>query len=123
MSEDAELNITAEDFDAIHSEGDLTISGSGTINATSEREVAINASGDLTITGSGNVNANEYYDSIRANASVTIDSTGSVVANGAVRGEGPGHWPRGGRVAHGHADAPPRALEAGDAAITRSSQD
>ena len=88
-SENAELNIQGDasstlnvtsSGDAIWSEGDINIDGSGTVNATSTESDAIDAKGDLTIKGSGNVNATGDSDGIRADDNITIDSSGTVTA-------------------------------------------
>ena len=81
-----ELNVTAE-ADAIKSQGDLSISGPGTVNTTSTTSDGIEAKGDLSITGSGTVNATGGTEGIQSKGKTTIDSSGTVTAKG---GEGYG---------------------------------
>ena len=81
-----ELNVTAES-DAIKSQGDLSISGPGTVNTTSTTSDGIEAKGDLSITGSGTVNATGGTEGIQSKGKTTIDSSGTVTAKG---GEGYG---------------------------------
>ena len=73
------LNVTSSG-DAIWSNGDINIDGTGTVNATSTESDAIDAKGDLTIKGSGNVNATGDSDGIRADGNITIDNSGTVTA-------------------------------------------
>ena len=76
-----ELNVTAE-ADAIKSQGDLSISGPGTVNTTSTTSDGIEAKGDLSITGSGTVNATGGTEGIQSKGKTTIDSSGTVTAKG-----------------------------------------
>lgn len=89
--EKAELNITggASDSltvdasgDAIASDGDINVSGDGTISATSSDADGIDAEGGLSVSGSGNVTATGDSDGIEVSGDATIDSSGSVIAKG-----------------------------------------
>lgn len=73
------LNVTSSG-DAIMSEGDINIDGTGAVNATSTEHDAIDAKGNLSIKGSGNVNATGDSDGIRADDNITIDNSGTVTA-------------------------------------------
>lgn len=90
VNESAELNITggADDSltvdatsDAIESEGDINISGDGTITSTASRGDGIDAEGNLTISGGGTVNATGSSDGIEVGGNATIDTSGSVTAS------------------------------------------
>lgn len=91
VNENAELNITggASDSltvdatsDAIESEGDINISGDGTITSTASRGDGIDAEGNLSISGGGTVNATGSSDGIEVGGNATIDTSGNVVAKG-----------------------------------------
>lgn len=91
VNEKAELNITggASDSltvdatsDAIESQGDINISGDGTVNSTASRADGIDAEGNLTISGGGTVNATGSSDGIEVGGNATIDTSGNVVAKG-----------------------------------------
>lgn len=91
VNEKAELNITggASDSltvdatsDAIESQGDINISGDGTVNSTASRADGIDAEGNLTISGDGTVNATGSSDGIEVGGNATIDTSGNVVAKG-----------------------------------------
>lgn len=91
VNENAELNITggASDAltvdatsDAIESQGDINISGDGTVNSTASRADGIDAEGNLTISGGGTVNATGSSDGIEVGGNATIDTSGNVVAKG-----------------------------------------
>lgn len=91
VNEKAELNITggASDAltvdatsDAIESQGDINISGDGTVNSTASRADGIDAEGNLTISGGGTVNATGSSDGIEVGGNATIDTSGNVVAKG-----------------------------------------
>ena len=91
VNENAELNITggASDAltvdatsDAIESQGDINISGDGTVNSTASRADGIDAEGNLTISGGGTVNATGSSDGIEAGGNATIDTSGNIVAKG-----------------------------------------
>lgn len=91
VNEKAELNITggASDSltvdatsDAIESQGDINISGDGTINSTASRADGIDAEGNLTISGGGTVNATGSSDGIEVGGNATIDTSGNIVAKG-----------------------------------------
>lgn len=95
VNEKAELNITggASDSltvdatsDAIESQGDINISGDGTVNSTASRADGIDAEGNLTISGGGTVNATGSSDGIEVGGNelggnVTITGGGSVTAS------------------------------------------
>lgn len=95
FNEKAELNITggASDSltvdatsDAIESEGNINISGDGTITSTASRGDGIDAEGNLTISGGGTVNATGSSDGIEVGGNelggnVTITGGGSVTAS------------------------------------------
>lgn len=91
VNENAELNITggASDAltvdatsDAIESQGDINISGDGTVNSTASRADGIDAEGNLTISGGGTVNATGSSDGIEVGGNATIDTSGNIVAKG-----------------------------------------
>lgn len=91
VNEKAELNITggASDSltvdatsDAIESQGDINISGDGTVNSTASRADGIDAEGNLTISGGGTVNATGSSDGIEVGGNATIDTSGNIVAKG-----------------------------------------
>ena len=91
VNEKAELNITggASDAltvdatsDAIESQGDINISGDGTVNSTASRADGIDAEGNLTISGGGTVNAAGSSDGIEVGGNATIDTSGNIVAKG-----------------------------------------
>ena len=91
VSQNAELNITggASDAltvdatsDAIESQGDINISGDGTVNSTASRADGIDAEGNLTISGGGTVNATGSSDGIEVGGNATIDTSGNIVAKG-----------------------------------------
>ena len=91
VNENAELNITggASDAltvdatsDAIESEGNINISGDGTVNSTASRADGIDAEGNLTISGGGTVNATGSSDGIEVGGNATIDTSGNIVAKG-----------------------------------------
>lgn len=91
VNESAELNITggASDSltvdatsDAIESEGDINISGDGTITSTASLGDGIDAEGNLSISGGGAVNATGSSDGIEVGGNATIDTSGNVVAKG-----------------------------------------
>lgn len=91
VNENAELNITggASDSltvdatsDAIESQGDINISGDGTVNSTASRADGIDAEGNLTISGGGTVNATGSSDGIEVGGNATIDTSGNIVAKG-----------------------------------------
>ena len=91
VNESAELNITggASDSltvdatsDAIESEGDINISGDGTITSTASLGDGIDAEGNLSISGGGTVNATGSSDGIEVGGNATIDMSGNVVAKG-----------------------------------------
>lgn len=91
-NENAELNITggAGDSltvdatqDAIESQGDINISGDGTITSTASRADGIDAEGNLSISGGGTVTAIGSSDGIEVGGNATIDTSGSVTAKGA----------------------------------------
>lgn len=91
VNENAGLNITggADDSltvdatsDAIESEGDINISGDGTITSTASRGDGIDAEGNLSISGGGTVNATGSSDGIEVGGNATIDTSGNVVAKG-----------------------------------------
>lgn len=91
VNEKAELNITggASDSltvdatsDAIESQGNINISGDGTITSTASRGDGIDAEGNLTISGGGTVNATGSSDGIEVGGNATIDTSGNVVAKG-----------------------------------------
>ena len=91
VNESAELNITggASDSltvdatsDAIESEGDINISGDGTITSTASLGDGIDAEGNLSISGGGTVNATGSSDGIEVGGNATIDTSGNVVAKG-----------------------------------------
>lgn len=91
VNEKAELNITggASDAltvdatsDAIESQGDINISGDGTVNSTASRADGIDAEGNLTISGGGTVNATGSSDGIEVGGNATIDTSGNIVAKG-----------------------------------------
>lgn len=91
VNEKAELNITggASDSltvdatsDAIESQGDINISGDGTVNSTASRADGIDAEGNLTISGGGTVNASGSSDGIEVGGNATIDTSGNIVAKG-----------------------------------------
>lgn len=91
VNEKAELNITggASDSltvdatsDAIESQGNINISGDGTITSTASRADGIDAEGNLTISGGGTVNATGSSDGIEVGGNATIDTSGNVVAKG-----------------------------------------
>ena len=91
VNEKAKLNITggASDSltvdatsDAIESQGDINISGDGTVNSTASRADGIDAEGNLTISGGGTVNATGSSDGIEVGGNATIDSSGNIVAKG-----------------------------------------
>ena len=91
VNESAELNITggASDSltvdatsDAIESQGDINISGDGTVNSTASRADGIDAEGNLTISGGGTVNATGSSDGIEVGGNATIDTSGNIVAKG-----------------------------------------
>lgn len=91
VNESAELNITggASDSltvdatsDAIESEGDINISGDGTITSTASLGDGIDAEGNLSISGGGTVNAMGSSDGIEVGGNATIDTSGNVVAKG-----------------------------------------
>ncbi|WP_288713487.1 LPXTG cell wall anchor domain-containing protein [uncultured Parolsenella sp.] len=91
VNEKAELNITggASDSltvdatsDAIESQGDINISGDGTVNSTASRADGIDAEGNLTISGGGTVSATGSSDGIEVGGNATIDTSGNVVAKG-----------------------------------------
>lgn len=91
VNEKAELNITggASDSltvdatsDAIESQGDINISGDGTVNSTASRTDGIDAEGNLTISGGGTVNATGSSDGIEVGGNATIDTSGNIVAKG-----------------------------------------
>lgn len=82
-SEGAELNIsgtgtltaTAEG-DALYSEGDMTISGTGAVNATGARAEGILADGDITIAGGGTVDTISEQDfGIIAKEALTVSNS------------------------------------------------
>lgn len=95
VNENAELNITggASDSltvdatsDAIESEGDINISGDGTITSTASRGDGIDAEGNLSISGGGTVNATGSSDGIEVGGNelggnVAITGGGSVTAS------------------------------------------
>lgn len=91
VNENAELNITggASDAltvdatsDALESQGDINISGDGTVNSTASRADGIDAEGNLTISGGGTVNATGSSDGIEVGGNATIDTSGNIVAKG-----------------------------------------
>lgn len=91
VNENAELNITggASDAltvdatsDAIESQGDINISGDGTVNSTASRADGIDAEGNLTISGGGTVNATGSSDGIEVGGNATIDTSGNIVVKG-----------------------------------------
>ena len=91
VNEKAELNITggASDSltvdatsDAIESQGDINISGDGTVNSTASRADGIDAEGNLTISGGGTVNATGSSDGIEVGGNATIGASGNIVAKG-----------------------------------------
>lgn len=91
VNEKAELNITggASDSltvdatsDAIESQGNINISGDGTITSTASRGDGIDAEGNLTISGGGTVNATGSSDGIEVGGNATIDTSGNIVAKG-----------------------------------------
>lgn len=91
VNEKAELNITggASDSltvdatsDAIESQGDINISGDGTVNSTASRGDGIDAEGNLSISGGGTVNATGSSDGIEVGGNATIGTSGNVVAKG-----------------------------------------
>ena len=91
VNEKAELNITggASDSltvdatsDAIESQGNINISGDGTITSTASRGDGIDAEGTLTISGGGTVNATGSSDGIEVGGNATIDTSGNIVAKG-----------------------------------------
>lgn len=91
VNEKAKLNITggASDSltvdatsDAIESQGDINISGDGTVNSTASRADGIDAEGNLTISGGGTVNATGSSDGIEVGGNATIDTSGNIVAKG-----------------------------------------
>ena len=91
VNESAELNITggASDSltvdatsDAIESQGNINISGDGTVNSTASRADGIDAEGNLTISGGGTVNATGSSDGIEVGGNATIDTSGNIVAKG-----------------------------------------
>lgn len=91
VNENAELNITggASDSltvdatsDAIESQGNINISGDGTITSTASRGDGIDAEGNLTISGGGTVNATGSSDGIEVGGNATIDTSGNIVAKG-----------------------------------------
>lgn len=91
VNEKAELNITggASDSltvdatsDAIESQGNINISGDGTITSTASRGDGIDAEGNLSISGGGTVNATGSSDGIEVGGNATIDTSGNVVAKG-----------------------------------------
>lgn len=91
VNEKAKLNITggASDSltvdatsDAIESQGDINISGDGTVNSTASRADGIDAEGNLTISGGGTVNATGSSDGIEVGGNATIDASGNIVAKG-----------------------------------------
>lgn len=91
VNQNAELNITggASDAltvdatsDAIESQGDINISGDGTVNSTASRADGIDAEGNLTISGGGTVNATGSSDGIEVGGNATIDTSGNIVAKG-----------------------------------------
>lgn len=95
VNEKAELNITggADDrltvdatSDAIESEGDINISGDGTITSMASSGDGIGAEGNLSINGGGTVNATGSSDGIEVGGNelggnVTITGGGSVTAS------------------------------------------
>ena len=91
VNENAELNITGGASDAltvdatsnaIESQGDINISGDGTVNSTASRADGIDAEGNLTISGGGTVNATGSSDGIEVGGNATIDTSGNIVAKG-----------------------------------------
>lgn len=91
VNEKAKLNITggASDSltvdatsDAIESQGDINISGDGTVNSAASRADGMDAEGNLTISGGGTVNATGSSDGIEVGGNATIDTSGNVVAKG-----------------------------------------
>lgn len=91
VNENAKLNITggASDAltvdatsDAIESQGDINISGDGTVNSTASRADGIDAEGNLTISGGGTVNATGSSDGIEVGGNAAIDTSGNIVAKG-----------------------------------------
>lgn len=91
VNEKAKLNITggASDSltvdatsDAIESQGDINISGDGTITSTASRADGIDAEGNLTISGGGTVNDTGSSDGIEVGGNATIDTSGNIVAKG-----------------------------------------
>lgn len=78
------LAVTEDSDDAIYCDGNIDISGSGTVQATSTGDYTgiKSDSGDVSISGSGNVRAEgTNYEGIEAN-NVTISSSGTVEAIG-----------------------------------------
>lgn len=91
VNEKAELNITGggsdsltvdATSDAIESQGNINISGDGTITSTASRGDGIDAEGNLSISGGGTVNATGSSDGIEVGGNATIDTSGNVVAKG-----------------------------------------
>lgn len=91
VNEKAELNITGGALDsltvdatsdAIESQGNINISGDGTITSTASRGDGIDAEGNLTISGGGTVNATGSSDGIEVGGNATIDTSGNIVAKG-----------------------------------------